>query len=255
MAPTNAKLKIVEGQISDVMGHIEALKLQVEQAEVKLQRLREEEAAILETFADHRRVFSPFRNLPEDILREISIACTQNDIPRLQFGKSQLPHILAQICSGMRHVALTTPTIWASMCININSRSNVQLSQHKQERQIYSILARKVVEWFERAGGLGLSVMIWDTTSRHQLFDGSDSDPTTPLFDAILSYSTRWKEFCFNSRRQVLPAPMIRIAALKSADVPMLQSVALIFCSPILIPRSLMAVNFSQYRHSGVWHW
>ena len=39
MAPKKAKLKVVQGQICDTIAHIEALKLQVEQAETKLQRL------------------------------------------------------------------------------------------------------------------------------------------------------------------------------------------------------------------------
>ncbi|KJA14561.1 hypothetical protein HYPSUDRAFT_150215, partial [Hypholoma sublateritium FD-334 SS-4] len=112
MAPTNANLKDVDAQISDMMAHIQALKAQVEQAETKLQRLRDEEAAILETFADHRRIFSPFRNLPEDVLREICLqACVEGDMPTLSYGRRSpgLPYILAQICSEMRHIALTTP--------------------------------------------------------------------------------------------------------------------------------------------------
>ncbi|KJA19047.1 hypothetical protein HYPSUDRAFT_144267, partial [Hypholoma sublateritium FD-334 SS-4] len=113
MAPANAKLKGVEVQISEMMAHIQELKSQVEQAENKLQRLHEEEAAILESFADHRRVLSPFRNVPEDILREICIqACVEGDIPALSYLGIPLPCVLAQICRGMRPIALTTPIIW-----------------------------------------------------------------------------------------------------------------------------------------------
>ncbi|KJA17075.1 hypothetical protein HYPSUDRAFT_146945, partial [Hypholoma sublateritium FD-334 SS-4] len=116
MAPATAKLRAVEAQISETTAHIQALKSQVEQAENKLQRLREEEAAILETFADHRQVFSPFRNIPEDVLREICIrACVEGDMPGLCYPMGPLPWILAQICSGLRYIALATPIIWASM--------------------------------------------------------------------------------------------------------------------------------------------
>ncbi len=83
MAPTNAKLKAVDTRITEQMAYIQELKLQVEQAENKLHRLWEEEAAILDTFADHDRVFAPFRKLPDDILREICVACVQDEIPEL----------------------------------------------------------------------------------------------------------------------------------------------------------------------------
>ena len=125
MAPTNAKLKVVQGQICDTIAHIEALKLQVEQAETKLQRLREEEAAIQETFADHRRIFSPFRNLPEDVLREICITYVEMHMPTLTYRRNikprpyhNGPYVFTQISSEMRHIALTTPRLWATMNVD-----------------------------------------------------------------------------------------------------------------------------------------
>ncbi|KJA23697.1 hypothetical protein HYPSUDRAFT_569678 [Hypholoma sublateritium FD-334 SS-4] len=155
MAPTNAKLKVVEAQISDAIVHIKALKSQIEQADINLQRLREEEAAILETFTDHRRVFSPFRNLPEDVLREICVTYVEAGLPTLSCHRSTpSPYILSQICRAMRHIALTTPTIWATMNVRIESLS----FRHRGLAQgVYLIMARRASEWFERAGGLALA--------------------------------------------------------------------------------------------------
>ena len=95
MAPADAKLEAINSQISEQMAHVEALQLQVEQAKIKLDRLREERAAVLGTLADRDRVFSPFRNLPEDVLREICIACLQGDIPELSYGHTPMPYILS----------------------------------------------------------------------------------------------------------------------------------------------------------------
>ncbi|KJA19021.1 hypothetical protein HYPSUDRAFT_44691 [Hypholoma sublateritium FD-334 SS-4] len=226
MAPTNATLKSVEAQISETMARIEALKLQVKQAENKLQRLREEEAAIWETFADHRRIFSPFRNIPEDVLREICIqACMGGDIPALSYSKDTLPYVLAQICSGMRHIALTTPIIWASMHVEIGAFFCLGLRGYER---VYSALARKASTWFDRAGGLGLTVSIVEYRDSYPKFD-VQCDPSTILFDTLLSYSTRWKELKFDSHCDgVLSAPMARIAALTAVDVPLLQSVSFV---------------------------
>ena len=94
LGPTNANLEAVNSKISEKTARIEALQLQVEQAKIELDRLREERAAILGTFADHDRVFSPFRNLPEDVLREICIACLRGNIPELSYGHTPMPYIL-----------------------------------------------------------------------------------------------------------------------------------------------------------------
>ena len=146
MAPRNAKLKAVDAQISEQMAHIQELKLQVEQAENKLHRLWEEEAAILDTFADHDREFAPFRKLPEDVLREICVACVQGDIPELSYGHTPMPYTLGQICSGMQYVALTTPIIWASMSVPLQKRS---FHYDRTDEEIYVNLAQRAIEWFE----------------------------------------------------------------------------------------------------------
>ena len=80
---------MLEAQTSEMKANIDALpvEFQVEQAENKLRRLREEEA-------DHRRVLAPFRNLPEDVLREIGIACVQGDIPELSFSHTPMPYMI-----------------------------------------------------------------------------------------------------------------------------------------------------------------
>ena len=116
MAPTNAKLGVVEAQISDTMAYIQALQLQLRRAEIKLQRLRKEEAAILEASKDHRCVLSAVRNLPQDVLREILIACVEDKRPPiLSYHRMPLPYRLAQISSGIRRIALSTSILWASM--------------------------------------------------------------------------------------------------------------------------------------------
>ncbi len=101
----NAKLKDIDGQISEMLAHIETLKLHVQaEAENKLHLMWEEKSESLEALADHRRVLAPFRNLPEDVLREICAACVQGDIPRLSCVRTPIPYTLSQICRGMRHV-------------------------------------------------------------------------------------------------------------------------------------------------------
>ncbi|KJA19040.1 hypothetical protein HYPSUDRAFT_204950 [Hypholoma sublateritium FD-334 SS-4] len=227
MAPANAILNGVEVQITEMLAYIEELKSQVEQAETKLQRLREEEAAILEGFADHRLVFSPFRNIPEDVLREICIqACVDGDMPRICVYAEPMPYRLAKICRGMRYIVLTTPIIWASLHVEINAYS---FSGLKRFEQGYSAFARRASAWFERAGGLGLTVSIKECSDTHAAFEYLfQSDPSTILVNTLTSYSSRWKELQIDSRCGNKLSPlMTRIAALTAVDLPLLQSVSL----------------------------
>ena len=112
MTPIGEKLKDVQEQISDTVAHIDALKSHVRpETKSKLQRLLEEEAAILLNFENHLRVLAPIRNIPEDVLREIFIACVTDEIPTLRHHKTPLPYTLSQISRGMRHIVQTTPVI------------------------------------------------------------------------------------------------------------------------------------------------
>ncbi|KJA14219.1 hypothetical protein HYPSUDRAFT_49350 [Hypholoma sublateritium FD-334 SS-4] len=230
MSPASEKLKAVEVQISDAIAHIQALKLQIEETENKLRRLCQEEAAILETSANHRRVLSTVRNLPEDVLREICIACVDSEVnvPALFYGDTPLPYRLAQISSGMRHIALTTPLIWASMNIYMDYDCDPL-----DYTQVCSILASRANRWFERAGGMALTVSITDTTYSYARFQDVQADSSNILFNTLFSYSTCWKRFRFESscRDELAFPPIIDIrrvsAALSAADLPLLESITL----------------------------
>lgn len=242
MAPTDAKLKAVEAQISEVVAYIEDLKAQVERAEIKLQHLREQEAAILQTSKDHRRVLSAVRHIPEDVLLEIFIACVQDNIPSLLEYPLPLPWVLTQISSGMRQIALATPIIWTRMHIPL------YFTTDGDKGKVYGVLARRVTRWFEQAHGLPLTLSLSDSRLQYD-----KADPSLILFDALLHYATQWQELQFESSSVNVSTAMKCIAALTAADLPMLQSVTLDIEISIPIPRFIMLLS-SRYRHSDVYH-
>ncbi len=211
----------MKAQISETIDRIQALKLQVEEVESRLQRLRDEEAAILETAEAHRLVLSSVRNIPEDVLREILIACV-DDIPTLSDIQISLPYVLAQISSGLRYIALNTPTICARMDV-----PRYSYDDRKLRRQAYLTLAGRASEWFKRAVGLPLTLSIRDPT------ENGESDSINLFFGALLSYSRRWKEIKFESNCQFLSKSAIRITALKAKDLPLLHSVSLSIKCPV----------------------
>ncbi len=236
MAPTDKKLSAVEEQISDTTAHIHTLRSQVQRAETKLQRLRVQKAAILETSKDHRSVISAVRNLPEDVLREILIACVQDkQPPTLSYRPISLPYRLAQISRGFRRIALSTPIMWASMDVQFG-----QFDYDNLNARDYSILAHMATEWFKRAGGLPLTVFI-DCPSRspYTNTESGESEPSNILFDTLFSYSTRWREIQFNSSGNQFSMRILRIVALKAVDLPVLRSVSL--CLDCSIPTAVLA--------------
>ncbi len=246
MAPTNEKLRVVEAQITDTAYHIQALQLKLSSVEFKLCRLREEKAAILETSKDHRSVLSAIRHLPEDVLREILIACVEDEKPPiLSYSPIPLPYRLAQISSGFRRIALSTPIIWASMDVQFDPFYYENLNARD-----YSILAHMATEWFGRAGGLPITVFI-DCPSRSTNTQYGESDPSNILFDALFSFSSRWGHIQFNYSDSQFSRRVLRIVTLKTADVPLLQSVSLrLDCSiPTAVLSNTALFNAPTLRH------
>ncbi len=115
------------------------------------------EAATLDTTADHSPVLSssPFQTMPEDVLREICITFIGSDFPILAPGTLPLPYMLMQISSGIRHIVLTTPSIWASI--------HIQLPENHYDppgKQLFTALVCEAREWFSRAGCLPLNISV-----------------------------------------------------------------------------------------------
>ncbi len=204
------------------------LKSQVKQAEIKLKHLLQEEATLLKISTGHPRVLAIIRRIPEDVIRLIFVACLDSKVfaPELtlSFG-TPLPYKLAQISSGMRRIALTTPEIWATMNIYVGQtvdRTPVAIWKYRK-------LAGKAREWIDRAGSLPLSVYFADLTRSYSGLEDIQYDPSNILFGTMLSYSTRWKSIQVKSICEgVLPSPFItRISTLTAVEVPLLESIFL----------------------------
>lgn len=228
LSPTEAELKAIESQISYAEAHIQALKLQIEETESKLQRLRQEKTALWEASADHRRVLSSFKNLPEDVIREILIEYVDlgEYVPSLFYGGTSVPYQLAQISSGLRFIALTTPAIWATMGVYVN---RYYYDDIERTTPVYLALAAKAIEWLDRAGGHDLYIVIQDATPSYERPEDMLSDPSMILFDTILRYSTRFQTLQFYSKcLQDEPSPpIVPIAALTALEVPKLTKLVL----------------------------
>ncbi len=202
MAPATAELKTLAENISKSIAQVQALKSQLKHAEIGLERLRKKEAAILESTAYHRGVISPFRDFPEDILREICHAFVESEIsmlacPHIASTPPPAPYLLMHISSGIRHIVLQTPSIWASINFQIDSSSN------RVDEQKFTTFICEARKWLQRAGGLALSINVLDLAYGNGGQSGVNLgfNAANTLFDFLLTYSTRWKSVRFNCPR------------------------------------------------------
>ncbi len=243
MASTSAKLNKTKGRVSGMVAHIEAPQSQVQQAESELRLLREEEAAISVKLENHSRVLAPFEIFQRmcsvtfslHVYRTQSLLCLTTQLHCLTW--------LAQISAGMRHIALTTPIIWARMDIQIREHHGIW------DKTTFLNLARRVKEWFNRSGELPLTLFMEDPSNG--VYTTVKSIPSIILLDALFSYSARWKNVQLKSDCDVLSAPVLRLAALTNADVPLLQSVALsVRCFlPSSVLSNIVFLKASTLRH------
>ncbi len=228
MASADVQLITAEAQVCEARTHVHVLESQLGKTETELQFCPHEmEAALLESIADHRRVDSSrsFQNLPEDVLREICTACIGADLPILTSGILPLPYMLMQISSGMRRIVRTTPSIWASIHIQID-----EFSYFPPNKLLYTALVCEAEKWFERAGCLALSIFVENLNNSYTpevIGDEIGPDPANILFDFLLSFSRRWKSIRVSC--SLGPTLITRIAALSAADVPQLRSVSIHF--------------------------
>ncbi len=224
VAPFNAKLKYLGKEISNLKLNIQVVKAQVNQMKKELKRLCDQEVALLESSAAHRRTLSPFRTLPDDILREICIACIDDENYPSTSDVTSMPLVLARISSRMRTVALTTPVLWVNALID-----------YRRRYPPYTVGAYEIAikcawiakEWFQRAGEMALNISVKETNDDfiHSRLEDS-LETSRPLFDVLLSYSARWQKVEFDFATLSGPT-LARIAALKATDVPLLQALSL----------------------------
>ncbi|KAJ7111848.1 hypothetical protein C8R44DRAFT_711441 [Mycena epipterygia] len=95
----------------------------------------------------HLAVVSPARRLPEDVVRDIFVACLPSHRNPIM-APDESPMLLCQICSAWRNVALSTPRLWTSVHIVIPTQPKVQA------------LLEYLTIWLKRSGILPLSISV-----------------------------------------------------------------------------------------------
>ncbi|KAK7065045.1 hypothetical protein R3P38DRAFT_3383422 [Favolaschia claudopus] len=123
---------------------------QIQEMEISLGQLRERRDALKGNIDAHKALVSPMRLAPDDILREIFLACLPSATNALMDPK-EAPLLFGHICRHWRDIALSTPMLWASIHIPLTVRAGIELSAAT------IILER----WLKLSGGCPLAISLY----------------------------------------------------------------------------------------------
>ncbi|KAJ7603839.1 hypothetical protein FB45DRAFT_811705, partial [Roridomyces roridus] len=178
----------------------------------------------------HLAVLSVTRRIPEDVLREIFLACVSFDEPP-SLDPNEPPLVLCRVSRDWRCLALSMPRLWNALKIGpLTEGQNDRMQQ----------IADAAKDWLSRSASLPLTIAFIGQPrpvgiNKFQLAPAV-SRTTTPTYHAVLrtlaTFAPRWKSFTFHVAESIHLASLSHVSP---SDVSMLQSVS-IRCEQI--PRS-----------------
>ncbi|KJA14270.1 hypothetical protein HYPSUDRAFT_208861 [Hypholoma sublateritium FD-334 SS-4] len=185
----------------------------------KISDLDAERQVLLSAAIPLKRSLSPFRRLPDDIIREIFIACLETTRNR------EAPVLLTRISSATRAVALSTPALWAAIHIPIiRHRKNSKPKRKAVRESIMRARARGVKEWLlQRSGNmpLGISVHELPYSSPHKLvWTNIHVEFIIPI---LLKCCAGWRDVSFS----IVSDSQYSLTYLQPEQVPLLRSISL----------------------------
>ena len=144
---------------------LDALNKRISELEEQLESAKNERKALLETAMPFQQHLPPFLQLPQDVIREIFLACIDPEINPTMSPK-EAPTLLTQICSDLRHIALAAPELWAAIHIPIINGMPRSVSNYAQS--LMNKQADGVKEWLlRRSGKLPLRISIRRSSGYH----------------------------------------------------------------------------------------
>ncbi|KAK0491780.1 hypothetical protein EDD18DRAFT_1109526 [Armillaria luteobubalina] len=115
----------LESFIGEGQGFLAALQERASQARVVLNELLQEEKRVQDIISSCQSIISPIRRIPEDIIREIFLACweTEGEIKDSLKGKFT-PFVLSKVCREWRSIALSTSRLWSTISLDFDLYRN-----------------------------------------------------------------------------------------------------------------------------------
>ena len=223
-APTDDERGRLKETLAEYDKKLEANAQKILALEEQLRSLNEENMALLEVTAPIRRGLSPFRQLPEDVVRAIFVACLETR-RNPTMANTEAPVLLTQISRATRMIALTTPELWAAIHIPIITFVPVAVEVVGDPAEsIMTTWTEGVKEWLlQRSGNLPLHISVYENIEYGRMYRYINPEITDVLIDVLVACSSRWKNVHFSCR----PTTISHLSSLNNFDVPLLQSLTI----------------------------
>ncbi|KAJ7502561.1 hypothetical protein B0H11DRAFT_1989128 [Mycena galericulata] len=153
---------------------------ELERIDERIRELSAERDKMKQYIDSHKALISHPRRLPADIVREIFTACLPADRNAV-LSAQEAPLILCRICSAWRNIALTTPTLWASLHIPIDfilAEEGVRMPA--------------VAQWLQLSGACPVSLSVGTVGEDPWMTPLRPLQGITALWDLLGTSSTRW---------------------------------------------------------------
>ena len=159
-APTDDERGRLKEGLAEYDQKLNVVTHRISALEEQLRSLNEEKTALLEASAPIRRALSPFRQLPEDIVRAIFVACLETRW-NPTMANTEAPVLLTRISRATRMIAFTTPELWTA--IHIPIITSVPIEVMDTAESIMTARTEGVKEWLlRRSGNLPLSISVYE---------------------------------------------------------------------------------------------
>lgn len=174
----------------------------------EINEFRKTEASLEASVRDYRILMSPFRRLPDDVLRSIFIACLivrEDRLPTM--SNKEAPILLTHVSRRWREISHTTPRLWASLHVPIppimtmdNHEDPPRFSAQKEcSVKITALRVEAVDAWLKRSGACKLSISLYDGEGPF-----GNGLSTSHFFKVLLSHKDRLRRLSITTFQSVL---------------------------------------------------
>ncbi|KAJ6560958.1 hypothetical protein B0H10DRAFT_1159875 [Mycena sp. CBHHK59/15] len=203
--PTDAECEAIRQFLSGLQKNFAAFSGEIGRMQAAISDLASQCRRLRENIDAHQALVSLARRLPEDVIREIFLACLPSTGNAVMSSR-EAPLLLGQVCGSWRKIAFSTPQLWSSLHVVVPNLSKLRL------------ITGAVGAWLTRSGVLPLSITLAVSAACEP---GSDNVAT--MLDVLTHFSRRWKHVKITLSPRTILTPLTN---LRVSDVPMLENVA-----------------------------
>ncbi|KAF9009879.1 hypothetical protein BDQ17DRAFT_987110 [Cyathus striatus] len=202
-APSTTEISDIHQLVDGARGlchQLSAVDNELSRLQAQMDKFQRDRDMLSQAIVEHRALLSPARQLPQDVLQEIFVACLPTD-RNPSMSALEAPMLLTRICSAWRQIAFATPQLWARIHIvlPITIISNSEDKSKEDELKVTSKLQereRGVKEWLARSGACPLSISIYEAFTSYPYPEGDfliacDLSHMTFINHTIAEYSKR----------------------------------------------------------------